>query len=86
MTLSIRRLGLVGGILAILFIIGLNFTALEKQWDVPYIGVEKAHAAMWCVMGYCTVVTPTGSTTSDWSCWEWIGADPYNCGNSCPSC
>ena len=86
MTQSIRRLGLVGGILAVLFIFGLNFAALEKQWDVPYIGMKKAHASGYCAMGYCMVVTPSGAGENQWGCWTFPVSDPYDCGTGCTSC
>ena len=83
---KIRGLGIAGGILAVLFIFGLNFTALEKQWDVPYVGVQKAHAGGYCLMGYCMVVTSSGSSSNQWGCWPYFTVDPYSCGSNCSDC
>lgn len=53
MSRSIRRLGLVGATLAIVLIAGLNFAALDRQWDVPYVGVQEANAWGHCDVGIC---------------------------------
>ena len=53
MARSIHKLGLVGATLAFLLIAGLNFTALNRQWDVPYIGMQKANAYAPCIDGRC---------------------------------
>ena len=82
MARSIRRLGLVGATLAFLLIAGLNFTALNRQWDVPYIGVQEANAWAKCVEGVCVIVK-NGTVYSLKSCWNvsvWV-LDP--CAQSC---
>lgn len=53
MTLSIRKLGIVGATLAIVLIAGLNIVALDMQWDVPFIGVQEAAAWGDCAVGIC---------------------------------
>ena len=55
MARSIRSLGIFGATLAFLVIAGFNFTALNKQWDVPYMGVQKANAWGKCSYGQCAV-------------------------------
>lgn len=92
MTRSIRRLGLVGATLAIVLIAGLNFAALERQWDVPYIGVQEANA--W---GHCAQFLCDRSYYNEWysyvnenyvdGCWyvgHWAALNP--CSNTCRSC
>lgn len=86
MARSIRSLGLVGAALAFLLIAGLNFTALKSQWDVPYMGLKKAHASGFCALGYCMVVTPSGSGSNKWGCWPVYHNDPNSCGPGCSSC
>lgn len=70
MTRSIRRLGLVGATLAIVLIAGLNFAALDRQWDVPFIGVQEANAWGHCSWQYCWV--GPNKNDYDYTC-DWVG-------------
>ena len=53
MTRLIHRLSLVGATLAIVLFAGLNFAALDQQWDVPYVGVQEANAWGNCDIAIC---------------------------------
>ena len=85
MVRTIRRLGLVGATLAFLFIAGLNFSALNRQWDVPYLGVQKANAWGPCVIGLCWT-SPLPMPLPRPKCWriDVYVVDP--CATSCPKC
>ena len=87
MARSIRRLGLIGATLALLFIAGLNFTALNNQWDVPFMGVEEANAWGRCVAGVCVMEIPgLPLPIAKPGCWK---IDVYvvsPCASSCRSC
>lgn len=91
MTRSIRRLGLVGATLAIVLIAGLNFAALDRQWDVPYIGVQEANAWGHCAKYLCNkgYYDEYGYWHNNWvlGCWyvgPWEALNP--CSNTCPGC
>jgi len=84
MTRMIQKHGLRGSIVAIVFICGLNLTAIMQDWDVPIIGPQKAYADPNCTMGLCTIVTPGGITT-EWGCWRWPVPSQYPC-FGCPHC
>ena len=91
MTRSIRRLGLVGATLAIVLIAGLNFAALDRQWDVPYIGVQEANAWGHCAWFYCdkSYYNEHGYVVRNYvyGCWfvgYWQALNP--CSNTCKGC
>ena len=81
MTRSIRKLGLVGAALAFLLIAGLNFTALNKQWSVPYVGVQKANAWGTCAWGSCS---KNGQTA--YGCYKVSVSIPDPCATVCHFC
>ena len=85
MARSVRKLGLVGATLAFLLIAGLNFTALNMQWDVPYMGVQKANAWSSCVFGICV---QANGTNDSWvlGCWRVTTDVISTCGNYCSGC
>ena len=78
---SVTQLGLVGATLAFLLIAGLNFTALNKQWDVPYVGVQKANAWAPCIYSSCLKYI-NGRQVSVVGCWRL----PVSMPNSCSWC
>ena len=85
MARSIRKLGLVGATLAFLLIAGLNFTALNRQWEVPYIGVQRANAWGPCVEGYCPIGEGTRIRMQP-GCWG-QGVEVVNpCAPICRTC
>ena len=69
MARSIRRLGLAGVALAFVLIAGLNFSALERQWNVPYLGIQEAYAWSPCKEGGCRV-TVNGTEYYLFACWK----------------
>ena len=91
MARSIRRLGLAGVALAFVLIAGLNFSALERQWNVPYLGIQEANAWNSCVDGRCRIDLPIpgfGGTLPVFvpGCWR-VGIEVTNpCSLQCVWC
>ena len=81
MVRSIHRLGLVGATLAFLLIAGLNLTALNRQWDVPYVGMQKANASGTCAYGFCV---HNGRLV--YGCWKVSVQIPNPCSTTCSFC
>ena len=86
MTHLIHKIGFVGSVLAILLVGGLNIVAIEKQWEVPYIGIQKAYAASQCESGNCCRTDGSQIYGCKKGCWN-VGHNVANpCAQSCNDC
>ena len=81
-----RGLGLVGAVIAFVLIAGLNFAALDRQWNVPYLGIQEANAWSPCIEMRCPPVFIDGQPVYFVGCFKGRAWAAVPCPSPCPTC